>query len=59
LAAEYQYSPQTSFALSIGAATPGSGAKESLAQQLNLPATETRRFNQTTGIAEIFASFTF
>jgi hypothetical protein len=45
--------------LSIGAATPGSGAKESLAQQLNLPATETRRFNQTTGIAEIFASFTF
>jgi hypothetical protein len=59
IAAEYQYSPQTSFALSVGLATPGAGAKESLTQQLSLPSNYTGRFNQTSGVAEIYASFSF
>ena len=59
VAAEYQYNSQTSFGGAIGFARPGSGAKESLTQQLSLASGDGGRFNRTTGIAEIFATFSF
>jgi hypothetical protein len=59
LTAEYQYSPQTTIAAAIGIATPGAGAKEALAQQLGLAKGAGARFDQTSGVAEIFANFSF
>jgi hypothetical protein len=59
IAAEYQYSPQTSFAAAVGLGTPGSGAKEAIAQQLNLPLNNSSRFDRTSGILEIFGTFNF
>jgi hypothetical protein len=59
IAAEYQYSPATSLGAAVGVATPGSGAKEQLAQQLNLPSGGGGQFNRASGIAEVFATFSF
>ncbi len=59
LATEYQLSPQTTIAAAVGLATPGSGAKEELAGLLNLTKDAGGRFNHTSGVAEVFANFTF
>jgi hypothetical protein len=59
LAAEYQVSPQTMIAGAIGIATPGSGAKEAVGRQLGLPQSAGARFNQTSGVLELFANISF
>jgi hypothetical protein len=59
LATEYQYSPHTTIAAAVGVATPGSGAKEALGQQLGMPGNAGDRFDRTTGMVEVFANFSF
>ena len=58
IASEYQYSPQTTIAAAVGLALPGAGARQSLRRQL-VQTGPGGRFDQTTGVIEIFANLSF